>query len=152
MRDAHGKMPYAANTSSACPGASQLRPLFMLQVHGAAAFQPMSLHASLPWRDDTGTLSCFVKVTVSIDINPLFQGQVWARDLGQGLRRNCVAIGYFSKIVHHLNVYAGDCHESVEIQHKVWGMLGSWLVSCMFYVTKTRCNLQDIAEIKRLGE
>jgi len=43
------------------------------------------LHASLPWRDDTGILSCFVTITVSIDINTPFQSQVWARGLGQGL-------------------------------------------------------------------
>jgi hypothetical protein len=42
------------------------------------------LQASLPWSDDTGTLSCFVKITVSININALFQSQVWARGLGQG--------------------------------------------------------------------
>jgi len=41
------------------------------------------MHISLPWRDDTGTLSCFAKITVSIHINPLFQSQVWARGLGR---------------------------------------------------------------------
>ncbi len=40
--------------------------------------------ASPPWRDIAGTLSCFVKITISVDINPLFENQVWARGLGQG--------------------------------------------------------------------
>ena len=45
-----------------------------------------SVQASLPWRDDTGALSCFVTITVSMDINTPFQSQVWARGLGQGFR------------------------------------------------------------------
>jgi hypothetical protein len=39
-------------------------------------FQVATKALSPPWRDDTGTLSCFVKITVSIDINPIFQSQV----------------------------------------------------------------------------
>jgi hypothetical protein len=39
---------------------------------------------SPPWRDIAGTLSCFVKITISVDINPPFENQVWARGLGQG--------------------------------------------------------------------
>jgi hypothetical protein len=35
---------------------------------------------SLPRRDNTGPLSCLVKITVFMDIHPLFQSQVWARD------------------------------------------------------------------------
>jgi hypothetical protein len=31
--------------------------------------------------DDRGIVSCFVKITVSVDINPLFKNQVWARVL-----------------------------------------------------------------------
>ncbi len=42
------------------------------------------MHASPPWRDIAGTLSCFVKITISVDINRLFENQVWARGLGQG--------------------------------------------------------------------
>jgi hypothetical protein len=36
---------HTGNISSACPGARQLCPLFMLQVHEVVAFQLMSLHA-----------------------------------------------------------------------------------------------------------
>jgi hypothetical protein len=39
------------------------------------------MHASPPWRDIAGTLSCFVKITISVNINPLFENQVWARGM-----------------------------------------------------------------------
>ena len=39
-----------------------------------------------PWRGIAGTLSYFVKITISGDINALFENQVWAKGLGQGLR------------------------------------------------------------------
>jgi len=46
----------------------------------------MAMYDSPPWRGIAGTLSCFVKITISGDINVLFENQVWARGLGQGLK------------------------------------------------------------------
>jgi len=32
-----------------------------------------------PWRDIAGIFSCFVKITIYINIDPTFKNQVWAR-------------------------------------------------------------------------
>jgi hypothetical protein len=40
-----------------------------------------ALRRGLPWRDNTGILSCYVKITVLVEINLPFQSQVWARGM-----------------------------------------------------------------------
>jgi hypothetical protein len=48
-----------------------------------------ALRRGLPWRDNTGTVSCLVKITVFVEINILFQNQVWARGMRQKKTSPC---------------------------------------------------------------